>query len=401
MEVLYRGFDGLDIAFPGQIPDDLDRELDEAKVRACQQARSVPIRYRGIDMMVAETGARGGYAYRCDTGLDGATWLIKRPNPKDEWGIRVSSKSLALAQYGLGGVRAQLFEQLDRLDIGSCAERASIGRIDYAIDVLANGFELVPDNFVMHSHCSRADNIEPEPIQVHGKSGRVTSVTIGKMPGRQIIVYDKRAEAIEKHKVHWWEFWNAERRYQGRPELDPKDKDASQVWRVELRAGKRYLKDRWGITTFAQLDDKLGDLAQRAIDEVRYTTPCQDRNRARWPNAPLWDLIAEQLQEDLFEMCSKAEPGAIKEVIRKHHRDMLFNQVIGLSASWAVAAGYDSERKHEAINAVVKDIRKYAVRESKALANKMERVAERIMFLESPSAGNLQPTAQAKSEGTV
>jgi hypothetical protein len=127
----------------------------------------------------------------------------------------------------------------------------SVSRIDYAVDVLAPGFVLVPESFIMHSHCLRADHVD---MQIHGKSGRITSVTVGKMPARQVIVYDKRAEAIAHRKTHWWEIWNRALATRGLPLLEPAgDRSACAVWRVEMRAGKDLLKDRWGIRDWAEL----------------------------------------------------------------------------------------------------------------------------------------------------
>ena len=138
-----------------------------------------------------------------------------------------------------------------------------------SMHILAPGFVLEPERFVMHSHATRIDHSEPDPMVRHGTSGRVTSVTVGKMPNRQVIVYDKRKEVIARRKVHWWEIWNACLAHRGEPPLDPKDREGSQVWRVELRAGKSHLKKRWGGKTWADLDDKLGSLLLKTLDEVR------------------------------------------------------------------------------------------------------------------------------------
>jgi hypothetical protein len=53
--------------------------------------------------------------------------------------------------------------------------------------------QALPDHFVMHARGSRREHSEVEEIRAHGHPGRVTSVTVGKNPGRQVIVYDKRA----------------------------------------------------------------------------------------------------------------------------------------------------------------------------------------------------------------
>src|SRR4029077_1301274 len=88
---------------------------------------------------------------------------------------------------------------------------------------------------------------------------RLESVTIGKMPGRQIIVYDKRREVVEKRKLLWFRVWG----------IDPHDTSV-QVWRVEMRAGKKELKGRWQIRTFDDVDRAIGDVFLQALVDVRY-----------------------------------------------------------------------------------------------------------------------------------
>ena len=57
------------------------------------------------------------------------------------------------------------------------------------------------------------------------------SITLGKNPNRQIIVYDKRGEVIAKRNPAWFEFWD----------IHPKDMTQT-VHRVEIRLYKEELK---------------------------------------------------------------------------------------------------------------------------------------------------------------
>lgn len=390
MTVLHRGFDGLDVAFQGRIPPDFLFVLEEAKVRAIQDMQSVMTSHRNVPLEVAETGARGGYAFRCDTGPFGATWFFKKPKAGDPWGVRVSVKSLALALYGLGGVRARLYEFMERLGIAAPLGGESIGRIDYAVDILAPGFVLVPDNFVMHSHANRADHCEPDPMVRHGTSGRVTSVTVGRMPNRQIIIYDKRKEVVDKRKVHWWKIWNVGREQRGEPLLDPKDRHGSQVWRVELRAGKEHLKRCWGGKKWQDLDDKLGSLLLKALDDIRYATPTADTNRSRWPDHPMWNLVHREVGGDLFEMMCPLDPNAIKEVLRREYKAMLGSQLRGLSAPYAVACGLSPSDADKVPAMIERDLRHQIATHSDDFQGRMERAGARLVFL-NPKTGGDRP----------
>jgi hypothetical protein len=251
MELLYRGFDGLDVSFQGRISPQLCKELEAAKEHAQESNGPTVLFWNGLKLEVREGGARGGYSFTGSTGPFGATWFFKRPNPRDPWGVRASCNSFNLALNGIGGARAELYETMECLGVALAPEAESISRIDYAMDFLAPQLVLAPEHFVMHSNASWADHSEHPEISVHGRSGRVTSVTVGKMPGRQVIVYDKRAEVIARHKPGWWEIWNAERLRVGQPPLNQDDPTECRVWRVELRAGKHHLNERWGIRTWA------------------------------------------------------------------------------------------------------------------------------------------------------
>ncbi len=382
MELLYRGFDGLEIAFNTQISEAFDSALAEAKEAASKAMEPHLLYFNDTPMHVAETGSRGGYAYRCDTGPDGATWFFKRPNRADGWGVRVSVKSLALALYGLGGVRARLYAFLDALGIEARTGCESIGRADYAIDLLAPDFMLDAESFVMHSHMNRADHFDGPPFVQHGRSGRLTSVTIGKMPGRQVIVYDKRAEVVSKQKAEWWEIWNAARAASGKPPLDPTDREATRIWRIELRAGKKFLKEGWGITTWPEFDDQVGKLFLKTLATVRYTCPKADRNRSRWSLHPLWQLAEQEVSGDLFEMMAKADPTLVKQVKRRAHYEMLMAQITGLAAT----VGALSEVKCGEEKGLAETIRREIVRVTKEqpqqFKRKMERAAARYVFLD-------------------
>ena len=63
--------------------------------------------------------------------------------------------------------------------------------------------------------------------------------------------------------------------------LDPADREGSAVWRIELRAGKEHLKDRWRLRSWADLHDRLGDVMAAALDAVRPAAPTADTNRSR------------------------------------------------------------------------------------------------------------------------
>ncbi len=133
------------------------------------------------------------------------------------------------------------------------------------MDFQTRGFELLLELFVAPPRTKRPAQYsewdgqgDGARAQIIASGCRVESVTIGRMPGRQVIVYDKRAEAIAKNKLHWFEQWG----------VDPRDPEI-QVWRVEFRAGERHLKQDFGLSTFTNIEDSVGDVFSKMARDIR------------------------------------------------------------------------------------------------------------------------------------
>ena len=345
--VLHRGFDTLALSIKQTIPIKLFDYLTQEKELAEEERRDVLIKYNNLQFLLKPNGG-SGYRFILSDGNASATWAFKRPNAKDPWGIRISIGSLFLATSGLGAARAYIEMVLERLGIRTVETDISISRIDYCVDILAPNFTLHPDNVVMHSSTGRRDYITGEDLASHGKSGRVTSVTCGSVRNRQAILYDKRAEIIASAKSYWWDIWSTYvyRENPTSPALYSlhnvearADPTKSRVWRVEMRAGKDLLKDRWNIRTWADLFERYGDLIHEACEVIRYTQPDGDSNRARWPNHPLWEIAAAEMNADLFEMHSGVDPNPLKEIQRAEKLGQLTQSFVGIAISMAALQG--------------------------------------------------------------
>lgn len=241
--LLHAGFDTLDVAFRGALSFESLNVLRSARDKASELQEPVlcALGSQKVAMHVLGYGVRGGYAFVSETGPLGGHWRFKDNMDSRQWNIFVSPSATALLAFGYHGVRDRLHEVLSGM--GARVTDHSINRVDFAMDFRSTGFELRPEQFVAHSHtklqpywsahAEPSGSSQPSSV-VRGR--RVESVTIGKMPGRQLIVYDKRREAIERRKRFWFERWG----------LDPTDRDVD-VWRVEVRLGKKHLKGRWNI----------------------------------------------------------------------------------------------------------------------------------------------------------
>ena len=284
-------------------------------------------------MHVFETGARGGYRFTCDTGPMGATWFFKVPSYSDPWGVRVSAKSLPLALLGIRKVQEDFLSVVAALCGSVESDALSLGRVDYCLDFLVPDFDFNPEQFVMHSRLTRSADREASET---GRSGRAMSMRIGKMPRQQIAVYDKRADVLTKSKAVWWEIWNENRRANGQPEITAKNTQRS-IWRVEFRAGKKYLKEQKGITTIEHFLGVGGSLFSEMAQGIRYASPSTDSNRARWPSHPIWLVVNSCLAAGLHEMTNALPASRVREIARVELIETLDKQIVGCLATLVAA----------------------------------------------------------------
>ncbi|MEP3784755.1 MAG: hypothetical protein ABJM43_07560 [Paracoccaceae bacterium] len=85
--------------------------------------------------------------------------------------------------------------------------------------------------------------------------------------------------------------------------------------------------------------DGFGDLMRYAGEVVRYAEPNNDPNRSRWPNHLLWEMVVAEMNDDLMEMRSGADPNPMKEVHKETHIALLMRNILGTSLSLAALNG--------------------------------------------------------------
>ncbi|MGB0749703.1 MAG: hypothetical protein ACPGO3_13245 [Magnetospiraceae bacterium] len=378
---IWRGIDTLDVSFKGAISGRARKALSDAKARASSRGdgNGEYLEIGGIAGIVGETGAKGGYAFRFDTGPDGEIWTIKDNPDCDQWNIRVQVRSARIAVDGYHETVEHLFRTLRAWDAQIITE--SVSRIDFAVDFVAPDFELDPMCFVHHSHATLGeghDDPEEMPFGVRRVGRKPNSVTIGKQPGRQVIVYDKRREQAYKAHTHWYEVWGVTR--EGCPH----------IWRIELRAGKKHLKD-WRITTFDDLEERGGDMFASAVQSVRMLVrePAEGDTVTRIPPHPVWEWMAGIVDEYLGGWVSGVERGRIVEGRREDIQAIYRRQITGLATSYAVALGVTLEEAGEEVSGLLKqDFRAYALGDPSTFARKFNGAAKRLHFLDEGDSKN-------------
>lgn len=380
MKLLYAGFDTVDVAFQGAFPIETIEILKTAREAAAKRQEPVLIQLgrERVAMHVEPSGLRGGYAFRASTGPLGEVLAFKADTDAHEWNGFASIRASALAAYGYHAARDKLFARLSAA--GFAVTGHSVNRIDYAVDFLVPGFELRLDGFVAHArtkirpHWGPAHSADPNQPSAVLRGRRLESVTIGKMPGRQIIVYDKRGAAIAQRKLFWFNVWNIDR-------ADP----TAQVYRIEIRAGKKELKDRWGIRTFDDIDRVIGDVVRHALDEVRYLAACQsDSNVNRQHLDPLWEATRAQIERGLFDFRAGLLPTHVRDVERQQAIDTHTGLVLGNLAALAVAEGMDDDEIESELPERVRQLVMDAINDSRGkLQRSIGRARERLHFIGS------------------
>ena len=377
MRVLHKGYDGFDIAFAGALRAEDLQVLEAARERAERdfEPALVQIGPGAIAMHVGPQGIKGGYRFACDTGFLGEKWFFSQNKDPRRFNIRVSAKSLPLAIYGIEFAYNKMRETLRGLGIAPTDE--SVSRVDYAIDHLMDtAFTLEPNQFVVHSRSGVSEydssfveeRVSPDDILIHFSGRRASSVTIGKQPGRQIIVYDKRREIVARHKLYWLDLWGLN------------DQEQVSVVRTELRAGKRHLRE-WQIRTFADVIAQIGDVFGRAVSAVRYVTsdaPAGNVSRRRLH--PLWLAVQCEIATGLAESVSGVVPGRFIAGERERIRQQYLNQIAVLIPCALVASGYVGEQLETMLPALLAEISQCATADLVRFSERCARARDRMHF---------------------
>lgn len=374
MKVIYHGFDGLEFALQSTIPDALTTTLEEAKDQAISTYEFCAVRFGKETLIVSSSGAVGGYAFHCKHRHTG-DWFFKKPSTNDKWGVRFSAASHAIALLGINGLRERCAELLSALGIKANENDYTPSRVDFAMDFVCSGFAPSPEQFVTHARTGRKTIAEIDQIHTNSSGTRVTSVTVGKMPGRQVIIYDKTKEIIEKSKMEWPAIW---RKALGE---DADILSNARVWRVEIRVAKRHLKDVWQVEDWHGFYHQLEKIFLKLLDDLRYCEIGTDSNRSRWRSHPIWQRLADVVRDDLFDHIPTLTVGEYTEIKREQKIDELHKQALGLLTSTAAINGVKPADFDSYLVRIAKSLSDAALTGPVPLKDKLAKAEERYGYL--------------------
>lgn len=383
MQKIYQNFDGLDVSFQCALPVRLLKRLAEAQAEAqsTRQPTIIELGNKRRSVEVAENGMKGGYAFRFDTGPDGAIWAVANNEFSNRWNVRVSVKSLCLALHGYEKTKEQMLDFLIH-ELGAIAPEGEdspierVSRFDYCVDFLATEpFTLNPKHFLAHNKSKRKffsdiRKKDSEPLVCVDQGKSTQTVTIGKMPNRQLTVYNKRLEIQQSRKIYWWNLWG----------LNPEE-IKSDIWRVEIRAGKKEL-NRYQLRRFSDFEEKAGDVILNILRDYRYIIPNpDDKNRSRWPMAPFWKITINSVKQDLFDYICGAERSDIIEGQQKAILERYKSHIFGTITSYTAAQGKDIAELPEVIDGIYKDFGGEIHKNPQKFQKNHEKAEKRFAFL--------------------
>jgi len=351
MEIVHSGFDSLYFSIQGALSAKAVKRYEGLKALAVQQDANEAFHLEGrpARYFLQPNGKRGGYTYLIDTGLVGSTICFKTSLARDQHNAFVEISSACLLAHGWKTSVEQALAHVKAL--GFHVVSISLKRVDYCIDFLDAHIDIHPRDFIAHSRVKKRAFHEPLSVTDHvemrsvAQSGHVQSLTLGTMPGRQVIVYNKRAEVIEKRKHYWFDAWGIDRTDTTRT-----------VHRVEVRAGKTHLMKK-GIRTLEDFETHIGLILTDAVTAIRWVQRSPtDANVTRAPLHPMWEAVQTHIIDALAPYTAPLTPEVITERMRENKRLEYKQQVIGNLGGYLGCKGVYPSNMSEEIETLLKEI---------------------------------------------
>jgi hypothetical protein len=374
MKLIYQGFDGLDVSFQGKVLEEIKYDLKTAKEEAIETNKLAyaELGIKKIPVLVRASGAHG-YQYILDTGIDRETWFISENSKSERWNIRVSIKSLSLALYGYEGVKKNILKFLEDIKAQGVLEDFQllerVSRFDYCFDFISDDFTINPQLITANKNSKRRFIGGNELIS---QNKDIETVLIGKMPNRQIAIYNKKKEINIKNKQYWLNFWN----------LTEEEIENKNIWRVEIRAGKKEL-DTWNLKRFNDFEEKAGDVLLDIAKAIRYLKEnINDINKARWENIEFWDDILNGINSDLFEFINKSKRKRIIEGLKIEKINDYRNGILNLISPYMALTGREYDELADTLTEIEGFIGQEFYNYPDIYEDKIYKAKERFIFLE-------------------
>lgn len=324
------GFDTIELAYRASIPESFLIELARAKANAIEKRKAIPLVYNECEFLVEATGGQGGFSYRIDTGPFGAIWKFRGVESKDSWSTHVKIKSHSLATRGIDQSKLDCDNFLRFIGAHFDPDDARVGRADFAFDFYAPALEILPSEFVSHARTQKSEIIERIAI-----GDQTNYIRIGKLPGKQVCIYNKSGAINEKRDLIWTDILKSAAAEFG-IQFDERTED---IWRIELRSGKKQIDKflnpnrRWDL-----FDNQFQAIFKNITKSISWRLPQNDQNKTRWPLNPFWIAIDSEITRMEFNRHFRVSREAI-DTIKSEYLNQLTSQLDGLFLTLAANNG--------------------------------------------------------------
>ncbi len=322
-QLLAQGLDSYQEAINLKVPPVLTEQFEQwqlaAKALDPRKGQAITVSLGGEDLQSWPCGSKGGVRWV----HEGPEFMLFWRNPEHDWCLSVRYTSVGLWHYGLDALRERVYAMLHAAGcVISTTDKNRVSRADWAFDFYAPRFasemchSIIP-NIVMHS--SVTGNF------FFKGGGRGLTLTMGKTSSTlQIQIYEKTEEIKEASGKDWMiDLWL-------RNGWMPEDGEIKNVWRLEVRMGGDWLKDREANMpdTF---NNCLNELVTEALLTHRLTEPSEyDSNRRRWRLHPLYALAYHSIGSDFMRPLGHYTSGAREVLLERLKRQIAVTMRSGL-----------------------------------------------------------------------
>jgi hypothetical protein len=158
----------------------------------------------------------------------------------------------------------------------------SVSRLDFAVELLMpHGFDVSPTRFSTHARTRLRRDLskryaaisDGDRLHATWMGRRTSTVTIGRLPGREIELSrvplpDQKTESTQSVT---------------------KSPPSDEWWRVDIRLGKKHLREVHDFREFRKIGVRAVSLFRRAVTSVRYLADGNlASNISRHPTHPFW-----------------------------------------------------------------------------------------------------------------
>lgn len=296
-KLLAHNFDSVQECFNLRMPDSVAAQMDrwqEDAIEAFDGEQEYTVRFGGEDFQIWVGGAAGGVKWVLKN--DDIQFFFKAPltatGKTRTWAVSVRYLSGGLWEYGIDALKiraesilfCEQFKPMDNdgafVDIEPESQWQRISRIDYAFDFYSPCLSGEMESAWMKKKFLLPSGVK---IGVISTSKSDETLTIGlNRSGLSTQIYDKGKEITEKSGKTWmYDIW-ARNGF-----VLPEDGKAHDVWRMEIRFGKEFLKNRM-ILSFAEFKEKMQEFLCEAIFTRRMTVLGSHEHKERFDLHPLY-----------------------------------------------------------------------------------------------------------------